>query len=154
MRRIGLPLCCLVLCGFFTARSAVTREEKHGGVQGEDEVSKLVGRWSGESVCVNKEKFPACNDERVIYRVAAAPGKTDTLNITMDKLVNGKPETMAVFDFVYDGRSRTLSAEFTRNNRSGIWELALKGDLLEGTLSTLPDKTLVRRIKVKKDEDQ
>jgi hypothetical protein len=31
-------------------------------------------------------------------------------------------------------------------------ELAVKGDLLEGTLATLPDKVIVRRIKVRKDE--
>ena len=152
MRRIGLLLWCFfVLCGFLTTRATVAQEEKPKGKQG-DEISKLVGNWSGESVCVNREKFPACHDERVIYRVVVASGKSDTLTITMDKIVNGKPETMAVFDFVYNTRDRTLSAEFTRNRGRGLWEFAVKGDLLEGTLTTLPDKTLVRRISVKKDE--
>ena len=70
----------------------------------------------------------------------------------MDKIVNGKPETMGVFDFVYDAEKQTLSSEFTRNDRHGIWEFALTGDLMDGTLDTLPDKTIVRRIKVKKDK--
>jgi hypothetical protein len=150
-RRIGVPLWCLILCGFFAAHPAIAQEEKREGKRG-DEISKLVGDWSGESVCADKEKFPACNDERVIYHVVMAPGKPETLTITMDKLVNNKPETMAVFDFVYDARSRTLSSEYTRNNRRGLWEFAVTGDLLEGTLVTLPDRTLVRRIKVKKNQ--
>jgi hypothetical protein len=31
-----------------------------------------------------------------------------------------------------------------------IFEFAVKGDVLEGTLSHLPEKTVVRQIKVKK----
>jgi hypothetical protein len=151
MKRVGVLLGCLLLCGLPAAGSTAAQGEKAKGGRGDD-VSKLAGEWSGESVCADREKFPACNDERVIYRVAPAPGRPDTLTITMDKVVNGKPETMAVFDFAYDARARTLSAEFTRNNRRGVWEFAVKGDLLEGTLTTLPDRTLVRRIRVKKDE--
>jgi hypothetical protein len=74
------------------------------------------------------------------------------LTVTMDKIVSGKPETMGVLDFVSDAQKQTLSSEFTRNSRHGIWEFAVKGDLMEGSLTTLPDKTIVRRIKVKKDK--
>lgn len=151
MRQIGLLLCGFALCGFLAAHSTCAQEERPEGGRGDD-ISKLVGNWSGESVCVNREKFPACNDERVIYRVVKTSGKSDTLTITMDKLVNGKPEFMAVFDFVYNAQQRTLSAEFERSRGRGLWEFEVKGDLLEGTLTTLPDKTLVRHIKVKKDE--
>jgi hypothetical protein len=151
MKRSLAPLCCFVLCGLFTLHSTPAQEGKPKGERG-DEISKLVGNWSGESLCVNKEKFPACNDEQVIYRVSIAPGKPDTVTITADKLVNGKPETMGTFDFVYDAKKQTLVSEIKTYRRPLIIELAVKGDLLEGTLSTLPDRTLVRRIKVKKDE--
>ena len=57
-----------------------------------------------------------------------------------------------VLDFVYDAQKQTLSREFTRNNRHGIWEFSVKGDMIEGTLTTLPDKSLVRRVKVQKDK--
>jgi hypothetical protein len=151
MKRIGVRVWWVILCGLVAAHSVCAQEEKPGGGRG-DEISKLVGNWSGESVCVNREKFPACNDEQVIYRVAVARGKSDTLTITADKLVNGKPETMGTYDFVYDARAQTLVSEIKTGRGHLVIELSVKGDLLEGTLATLPDKTVVRRIKVKKDK--
>jgi len=151
MKRITVLLWFFMLGGFFTAPPTVAQEEKPKGGQG-SEIAKLVGNWSGESVCVNKEKSPACNDERVVYRIAVATGKSDTLTITADKIVNGKPETMGVSDFVYDAQKRMLTSELKNSRVHLIFELVTKGDVLDGTLATLPDRTLVRRIKVKKDE--
>jgi hypothetical protein len=139
------------LCGFVAVCPTLAQVEKSEGKQGGD-ISKLVGDWSGESVCVNKEKFPACNDEHVVYHVVVAPGKTDTVTIAADKIVNGKPEAMGTFDFVYDDRKQTLTSEFKNDRVHIIFELAVKDDLLEGTLSSLPERTVVRRIKVKKDK--
>lgn len=149
MKRIGV-FAFLMLCGFFTAPSVIAQKEQPKGEQA-DKVSKLVGNWSGESICVNKEKFPACNDEQVVYRIVVTTGKPSTVTITADKIVNGKPETMGVFDFAYDPRKRMLTSEFKNSRVHIIFELAVKGDILEGTLATLPERTLVRRIKVKKD---
>src|SRR6185503_16292342 len=104
-------LWCFILCGFVAVCPTVAQVETREGTQG-GEISKLVGDWVGESVCVNKEKFPACNDEHVVYHVVVASGKTDTVTITADKIVNGKPEAMGTFDFVYDARRRTLTSEF------------------------------------------
>lgn len=151
MKRIGVILWCFILCGLLTAHSVVAQGEK-AKIKQSSEISELVGNWSGESVCVDKDKFPACHDEQVIYRIAQTSGKSDTLTITMDKIVNNKPETMGVFDFVYNAQEQTLFSEFTRNKWHGIWEFDVKGDILEGTLATLPDKMIVRRIKVKKDK--
>ena len=150
MKRINVLLWSFILCGFFVAPLTVAQKEKPKGEQG-SEISELVGNWSGESICVNKEKFPACNDEQVVYRIVVAAGKSDTVTITADKIVNGKPETMGVFDFVYDKQKRMLTSEFKNSRVHLIFELAVKGDILEGTLAALPDRTLVRRIKVKKD---
>ena len=72
-----------------------------------------------------------------------AAGKPDTLTITADKVVHGKPETMGMFDFVYDERKQTLVSDIKGNKWHVIVELAVKGDVLEGTLATLPDRTLV-----------
>ena len=151
MKLIGVLFSCFVLYGFFAICPTVAQEEKPEGAQ-DGEISKLVGDWFGESTCVNKEKFPACNDEQVIYRVVLAAGKPDTLTITADKVVNGKPETMGRFDFVYDERKQTLVSDIKGNKWHVIVELAVKGDVLEGTLANLPDRTLVRHIKVKKDQ--
>lgn len=150
MKRISV-LSFFMLYGFFIAATGVAQGEQPRGEQRGD-ISELVGNWSGESICVNKEKFPACNDEQVIYRIVPAKGKSDTVTITADKIVNGKPETMGVFDFVYDPQKHTLSSEFKNSRVHLIFELAVKGDILEGTLAALPDRTIVRRIKVKKDQ--
>jgi hypothetical protein len=122
--------------------------EKPEGQGGE--ISKLVGDWFGESICVNKEKFPACHDEQVVYHVAVASGKTNTVTIAADKIVNGKPEAMGTFDFTYDAQKRTLTSEINNERMHLIFEFAVKDELLEGTLSRLPERTLARRIKVKK----
>ncbi|MDQ3820082.1 MAG: hypothetical protein M3362_20725 [Acidobacteriota bacterium] len=114
-----------------------------------DGVSKLVGNWTGESICTGN--LQSCHDEKVIYRVAKTD-EPDKVRITADKLVNGKPETMGVFDFKYDSEKRTLVNEFT-NSRGvhGVWELKVKGDEMKGTLTLLPDKSVVRHVKVKKE---
>lgn len=151
MKQTVVLLGCIILGGVLGTYCVFAQGEKTKGEQ-RSEISRLVGNWSGESICVNKEKFPACHDEQVIYRVVMAAGKPDTLTITADKIVNGKPETMGVFDFVYDEQKQTLVSEVESNKWHLIIELAVKGDVLEGTLATLPDRTLVRRIKVKKDQ--
>jgi len=149
MKQMGLLFSCFVLCGLFAVCQTVAQNEKTEGTQSSD-VSKLVGDWVGESICVNKEKFPACHDEQVVYHVVATAGKTDTVTISADKIVNGKPEEMGAFDFIYDAQKQTLTSEFKTERIHIIFEFAVKGDVLEGTLSNLPEKALVRRIKVKK----
>jgi len=149
MKRMGVLLSCFILCGFFAVCPTVAQREEAEGAQG-GEVSKLVGDWFGESICVNKEKFPACHDEQVVYHVVVASGKTDTVTISADKIVDGKPVAMGTFDFIYDARRQTLTSEFKNDRVHIIFEFAVKGDLLEGTLSNLPERALVRRIKVKK----
>ncbi|PYS52918.1 MAG: hypothetical protein DMF68_00675 [Acidobacteria bacterium] len=118
------------------------------GVQANDDVSKLVGNWTGDSTCVGN--VPSCHDEKVIYRIAKLD-EQDKVRITADKIVNGKPETMGVLDFKYDKEKSTLVNEFTNSRYHAVWELMVKGDTMEGTLTLLPDKTIVRRVKVKKD---
>src|ERR1700730_14631993 len=114
-----------------------------------DEGSSLVGNWTGDSICVGNR--PACHDEQVIYRISKAPDSSGNVTITADKIVNGKPELMGVLDFKYDSEKQTLVCDFTRGNTHGLWELTVDGNTMEGTLMVLPDKTLVRRIKVKKE---
>jgi hypothetical protein len=151
MKRCRVIVGVLVVSGLCVALLvAVEGKNSVGGQRGE--VSKLVGSWSGESVCVDKEKFPACRDEQVVYRIVESSGKANMVTVTMDKIVGGKPETMGVLDFVYDAQKQTLSGEFERNNRRGIWEFTVRGDALEGTLATLPERTIARRVKVKKDK--
>jgi hypothetical protein len=114
-----------------------------------DDGSPLVGNWTGESICVGNR--PACHDEKVVYRISKTPGKSGSVTIIMDKIVEGKPETMAEFEFKYDAEKQTLVNEFTRGHTHGVWEFKVAGGTIAGTLIVLPEKTIARQVKVKKD---
>jgi hypothetical protein len=115
------------------------------------EIDRLVGDWRGESICVNKEKWPACKDEVVVYHIKRVADKPLTINLSADKIVNGKPENMGDFDFVYDAEKETLTSEFKNERVHLTLEFAVKGDVLEGGIFSYPDRTQARRIKVTKD---
>ncbi len=114
-----------------------------------DDGAELVGYWTGGSICVGNRA--SCHDEQIVYRIAKGPDPAGNVTITADKIVNGKPELMGVLDFKYDSEKRTLVCDFTRGNTHGLWELTVKGNTIAGTLMILPEKTLVRRIKLKKE---
>jgi hypothetical protein len=147
MTRVGVLLLSLTLCGLSALRPAASQEGQPGG-----EIAKLVGDWSGESLCADKKRFPACNDEQVVYHIVLAAGKSDTVTVTMDKIVDGKTETMGVSDFTYDAQRQALTSEYKNSRVHLVLELVVKGNLIEGTFSTLPDRAVARRVRVKKNE--
>lgn len=118
----------------------------------DSDIRRLVGDWTGESICANKEKFPACKDEHVVYHVAVTPNKTDTVTIKADKIVDGKPEFMGEFDFLYDQKKQTLVTEFQNSRVHLTIEFVVKGDAMEGIIASLPERTIARNIKVKKNK--
>jgi hypothetical protein len=149
IKLIVILLCCLISYGLLTAMAA-SRENQTEKRQ--SDVSDLLGDWSGESVCVNKEKFPACKDEVVVYHITKVAGKADTVHLSADKVVNGKPEFMGEFDFIYNAKSQALTGEFKNERVHLLIELIVKVDDMEGGMYSLPDKTQVRKIKVKKNK--
>jgi len=48
---------------------------------------------------VDREHFPACKDEQVIYDVQGKGSARDTVTLRADKVVNGVREFMGEFDF-------------------------------------------------------
>ena len=119
-----------------------------GAVRGHQR-SSLIGDWTGESIWVGNN--PSCHDEKVVYHVSIA-GDPDKVAIAADKIVNGKPEPMGVLDLKYDDSKQTLTGETQTARYHLLWEFTVRGNILEGTLSLLPDKTIARRIKVQKQE--
>ena len=109
------------------------------------EERKLEGIWRGDSLCV--EKGAACHDEVAVYRIATMPGKRGYLMVTGGKVVDGKEIVMGSGEWRYDSEKQTLSVELPR----GVITLKLNGDKLEGTF-ILPDKTVFRRITLKKSD--
>ena len=93
------------------------------------------------------EKGTACHDEVAVYRIAAIPGKPGYLLVTGGKVVDGKEIVMGSGEWRYDSAKHTLTGDLPR----GVITIKADGDKLEGTF-TLPDKTILRRITLKKSE--
>jgi len=127
--------------------AALPALRQHGDAS--DSLSKVIGDWEGESVCVDKNR-PACKNEHVVYHITKKEGGDDAVTMRADKIVNGKPEEMGVLDCAFDAPKSTLTCEFTVNGTHGVFEYTIKGDEMDGTLKILPAGTLGRRINVRK----
>jgi hypothetical protein len=138
----------LMLSMTHAASSLGVRRDTREGKDGSDSLSKILGDWEGESVCVGYR--PACHDEHVVYHITKKAGEADNVTLAADKIINGKPEQMGVLECKYDAAKGTLTCEFTVNSTHGVFEYTVRGDDMEGTLKLLPAGNIGRRIKVKK----
>ena len=115
--------------------------------------ASVMGTWTGQSICTGNH--PACKNEVVVYRVEAIPDKPGMVTMFADKIIGGKREPMGKLDFQYDRTREALSCEFVRGRTHGLFEFKMTGDTMEGTLVLLPEKSVGRRIKVRRvTEDQ
>ena len=110
----------------------------------------LTGDWTGESICVGNN--PSCHDEKVVYHVSVDVSDQTKVRIAADKVVDGKLDPMGVIDLTYDSAKQTLTGETQTARYRLWWEFTIKGNVMEGTLSVLSDKTIARRIKVQRNE--
>lgn len=140
---IRLVFCAFItlICGSLLFTIGCRAADKAKGLPDE---TNLKGNWTGESIC--QVKNSPCHDEKVIYRITK-PDSSGKLTVQMDKIVDGKAEMMGVLDCRYDQAVKTLVCKMP----NGVWEFTVAGNQMKGTL-TLTDKTLYRRISVKKDE--
>lgn len=106
--------------------------------------AELIGTWKGDSIC--QVKSSPCNDEKAIYLVSKAK-EAGKFTLDLGKMVNGQPESMTVVDFTYDAQKHTLICE----QKYGTWALTVRGDKMEGTLTT-PDKVIYRRMTLQKEK--
>ena len=114
------------------------------------QITSLTGDWSGESICVGE--VGACKDEQVVYHVSVDPTDPTKVKIGADKIVNGKPDFMGDIDLKFDPKNNTLTGELNGPRFHGVWEFTVKGNMMWGTLSLLPEKRIVRQIRVTKAE--
>jgi len=136
-------LILLALAAACASRPAAARCAAHSG-----DGSNLVGDWAGESVCGGGN--PSCHDEQVVYHITKPPDERGNVSIDADKIVDGRAEPMGVIELRYDGANGTLKGELKNGRYQGVWEFKVEGNTMEGTLTILPDRTVARRIKVKK----
>lgn len=114
------------------------------------QASSLTGDWIGESICVGE--VGACKDEQVVYHISVDPADATKVKIAADKIVNGKPEFMGDILLKYYARNNTLTGALTSPHSRGVWEFTIKENMIWGTLSLLPEKRIVRQIRVTKNE--
>ena len=110
----------------------------------------IVGTWHGSSLCVDRKAAPACNDETVVYDIVATAGKKDTVTVTADKVVDGKPLTMGVLDFTRE-TDGGWTTEIETPRVHVLWRLTVDGRKMTGTMAQVPSKTVVRRMALDKD---
>ena len=103
----------------------------------------ITGVWRGNSNCMVKNS--PCHDEINVYRIAKVAGKPEMMTVTGSKIVDGKEVVMGSSDWKYDAQKHTL------NSPDGAIHLEIGGNKIEGAL-TLPDKTVYRRIHLKKED--
>lgn len=135
----------IALAGVLVPEVLATRQNSPANGSGGGDERKLVGTWRGDSLCV--EKGTACHDEVAVYRITVVAGRPGYLMVSGGKVVDGKEIVMGTGEWRYDSGKHTLSVELPR----GVITLKADGDKLEGAF-ILPDKTVLRRITLKKAE--
>ena len=114
------------------------------------QTASLTGDWTGESICVGNN--PSCHDEKVVYHISIDTSDSTKVKIAADKIVDDKLEWMGDIHLKYDDARQTLTGELQNSRYQGVWEFAIKGNIIEGGLSILPDRALGRKIRVQKNE--
>ncbi|HYV23768.1 MAG TPA: DUF3224 domain-containing protein [Pyrinomonadaceae bacterium] len=112
--------------------------------------SGLAGDWTGESICVGE--IGACHDEQVVYHVSVDGTDATRVKIGADKIVDGRPDFMGDIFLKYDAAKNTLIGNLESPRGRGVWEFTVKGNMMWGTLSQLPEKRIVRQIRVTKNQ--
>lgn len=113
----------------------------------EPDTKAIRGVWRGTSVCVNREAA-ACRDEEIIYEFReTVPPVAGKLAVKADKVVEGKVVPMGVIEVVWDPKEEAWFCDFQTPRFHGLWTyMQPKGDDLAGTLVSIPDRTLLRRV--------
>jgi hypothetical protein len=104
-----------------------------------------VGTWRGQSKCIVKPS--ACHDEDAVYRISAAQSP-DRVQVSANKVVDGKEVNMGSSDCAYDAHSGSIDCPLPAGTAV---HLEFNGSAMEGRM-TLKDGTLWRKISLRRDE--
>jgi hypothetical protein len=133
---IGLAILVIVV--------AVARYNSASKAGAAEDLGRLAGNWSGDSICVDRQS--ACHDEKVVYRISIYQGDTTRVKIQADKIVDEKPVTMGAEDYKFDRELGVLSHE----DEHGAWKIVVNGNRLDGTMTV--NGAQFRKLTLKKDE--
>jgi hypothetical protein len=104
---------------------------------------KLAGDWKGESLCLANK--PQCKDEKVVYHLAE-PDASGAVEVSADKIVDGRAVNMGTVKMQYDKEKGTLFAQ----DGPRTWRFTIHGKNMEGTL-TVPENVVMRKVTLTRD---
>ena len=107
----------------------------------------LIGSWEGQSKCTVSDS--PCHDEHALYRITANKKNPAQLDIDGYKIVDGSPQFMGALLCQYYAEKATLSCT-ANSGKQDDWEFLVSGDIMTGRLTVGAEKTLYRRITVRK----
>ena len=118
-----------------------------GAPEGPPPPEPIFGTWRGTSVCMDRERAPACKDEEVLYTFTRpADGAEGKAHQKADKIVDGNVVPMGELDFTYDPNVRAWVSEFESPRVHGLWSYSVAGGKLSGTLLELPSRAILRTV--------
>ena len=104
----------------------------------------IRGTWRGKSVCTDRQRAPACQDEEVVYDFT--PVTESKVHQKADKLVGGKVVPMGELDFDYDAGARVWKSEIETPRVHAQWSYSVAGDRLSGMLVEIPSRAVLRTV--------
>jgi hypothetical protein len=113
--------------------------------------SPIVGRWTGESICVKAEWNAACNDEQVIYEVERSPKSAGGVVMHAFKLVRGAPEWMGDLDLTWNAAAGQWTGDFSNTRVRVRWHYRVVGDSLTGGVTDLVASREGRHVAARRD---
>ena len=120
-----------------------------GSVPAAGQTRGIVGSWRRTSICIDRERYPACKDEQVVYEARVSHTSPDTVTIRADKIVDGSREFMG--EYACTLREAGAWASEVRTPRYHLLLiLQVAGDRLTGTLADLDSGIRVRDIALKR----
>lgn len=104
----------------------------------------VAGTWEGESKCTVAGS--PCRDEHVIYEITPE-GSAGRMKLDGYKVVNGEKDFMGALSCEWQAPRLTCTHGGSREN---LWEFVVRGTEMTGTLVVGKEKTLYRRVAVKR----
>lgn len=108
------------------------------------DAAAVLGTWEGESKCTVPDS--PCHDEHVIYEITQekTPGR---MKMDAYKVVRGEKDFMGTLFCTWQAPRLSCSYPGPRENH---WEFVVNGAELTGTLVVGKEKTLFRRVAVRR----
>jgi hypothetical protein len=110
------------------------------------DVTNLIGTWEGDSRCTIPTS--PCTNEHVVYKIAADKSGLGKARVDTYKIVDGKQEMMGTLDCTY--RAGEILDCTSPSSRKDRWEFRVARDRMIGSLIVGDDRTLYRRLGLRK----